>query len=315
MFSSASGLSVSAATRLNNVIEKKEGHYKETFEINGVKYFYEDNEEYTISITMSLNGDRIIAYKDKSVGDNEIYYLNETSNTLKTRYKNEPVDTSSIEMNSLQTSEIKDLENIKEKVLNNEIKLEKKSIQDFGEVTHFAESKDVDLLKPNSISDDARKVYKALAREEGPQYTYKWLMTRYSNGIEARLYGHKTFGAHKKASKIFKAGTAIGIIASFLSFPISKIVGIASWVSAGLATLELAKGSEFQEWSATAYRQKVVKIESVYPYRAFYDKHYSAAVGPKGAVLSKVLRTYKSSDYDSNDTLLSKGIEYYIRYH
>jgi len=319
MFSLASGLSVSAATSSNKVIEKNEGYYSEAFEVNGVKYFYEDNEEYTISITTSLNGDRIIAYKDKLGGnENEIYYLNETSNTLKTKYKNEPIYTTNIEMTSLQTSDIKNLENIKEKVLNNEIKLEKKSIQDFAEVTHLVESEDVSLLEPKIISNSttsASKVYQALAEEYGQQYTYKYLSSLTKSGYTGYLYEHMTFGAYEKTSLLFDAATSIGIIATALGTPISGLIGIAAWVSAGFASYELLMPTEFKKWNATVYKQKVVKVKSIYPYRAFYDRHLTAVTGSKGtAVLSNVKRTYKSSDYDSNYTLLSKGIDYYIRY-
>ncbi|MGG0720209.1 hypothetical protein ABE096_21895 [Robertmurraya massiliosenegalensis] len=81
-------------------------------------YFYEDTEKYTLTISKSLNGEEIIAYKDKNGKDDELYiqYKQGITNSV-----NESTVTyeANTEITLLDSIDVEYLENIKEEVLNN----------------------------------------------------------------------------------------------------------------------------------------------------------------------------------------------------
>lgn len=146
--------SAASASSFNDVLkgsEGEEGFYSETFELNGVHYFYEDTEKYTLTISKSLNGEEIIAYKDKNGKDDELYiqYKQGITNSV-----NESTVTyeANTEITLLDSIDVEYLENIKEEVLNNERILEKRSIQEFAIVTDLTEVEDENLLKAGTSS-------------------------------------------------------------------------------------------------------------------------------------------------------------------
>lgn len=303
----SSGLNVSAASSLNELSEIND-KYSESFELNGVQYFYEDTNNYTLSITKAPNGEESIAYKDKlSSNDDEIYYQYTPGTT-----ENKNSQATAKEISSLNATEERELNTIKEKVLNNEITLEKHSIKDFATVTHSNESKDASLLAADTSS--VSKVNYSLSQVYGEQYVNKYLTSLTKDGYTGYLYQHMTFGATPKTSFAFDALAAIGIVATAVGTPISTLLGIAAWVSAVGGSYQLLKPTSFDTWTAKVYYQKEVKVGTIYPYRSFYDLTLQAVTGSQGyAALSEVKSTYKSSDYDNNTSILSTGIANYIK--
>lgn len=301
-------LSVSAAS-------DSEGFYSEAFEIDGVQYFYEDTKSYTLTITKALNGEEIIAYKDKNGKEDEIYTQHKPGIT-KSDIEQTVTSEKNMEIISLNSIDVKEIENIKERVLNNEINLEKQTIQDFATVTNLTESESENSSLPSAGISSVSKVNHSLAQVYGAQFTNKYLTGTYKDGVAATLNQHMTFGASRNSSFLFNALAAIGIVATAVGTPVSGLLGIASWTSAAAGAYTLDFKSEFVTYNAKVYLQKEVKVDNVYPYRSFYDRGLTAVTGTQGyASLSSVNSTYKSNDYDSNSSILNTGIEYYLKYH
>lgn len=305
---------VSAATNLSDFQEQEkfEGTYKETIDLNGVHYFYEDTKDYTLTITKAPNGMEEIAYKDKTSKVDEIYYYfnpGEKVNKIKTTDLKATVE----EVKSLNVTAIAELEAIKEKVMNKELLLEKRSLQDFSAATPVTESKENSMSLAASTSG-VNSIYNSLAVEYGSTFVNKYLTSLTRNGTTGQLYQHMTFGATPKSSKLFDALTAIGVIATWASTPVKGIIGIASWASATGGYYTLMNPTEFKTWNAYVYNAKEVKVGSIYPYRSNYDITMQATTGINSyAALGSPSTKFKHSDYNSNLTVLQNGIDVYNR--
>ena len=214
----------------------------------------------------------------------------------------------------LSSIDVKVLEYVKEEVLNNGIVIEKHSIQEFATVTDLTEGEEVNLLQAGTFS--VSKINNSLAEVYGAQYTNKYLTSMTRDGYTGYLYEHMTFGSSPKTSFFFNALASIGIVATAVGTPITGLLGIAAWISAAGGAYQLLKPTDFDQWNSTVYLQKEVKVGTVYPYRAFYDRSLISVTGDRGnAALSSVKSTYKSSDYDNNSSILNTGITNYILYH
>ena len=321
LFISTSGLmnvlSVNAASTSNATSPsiESENYFSEAFESNGVQYFYEQTAEYTITITRALNGEQTIVYKDTlNNGSDEIFYHFEKRNSEISHYVYETIPEEEVQTIPLDSSDIEKLKSIRDAVLNNEITFEKQALQNIAEVTYFEEEGETDSL--SSIQPaSASKVTQALSAIYGSPYLNKYLTSLTRRGYTGYLYQHMTFGSSIKTSVLFDVLTGIGIVATAFGTPISSLLGIAAWVSAGAAGYQLVRLTSFSQWNATVYLQKEVKVSNSYPYRAFYERYLTAVTGSQGtAALSGVNSSYKSSDYDNNTTLLTKGIDLYIGY-
>lgn len=273
--------------------------YSETFEANGVTYFYEDTLTYTIVITDSINGEQTISFNDKTQKNDEILY------TLSKQGFN-----SNNKQISKQSSSDKDpnsIQEIKKNFFNGQINVER---IDLDSISVSIPPNDNNFFEINSAGlTGASAVNREMQKRYGSTFTYRYLTQLTRNGRTGTLYQHRTYGAIPEASRLFNTLTTIGIIASAFSTPASSLVALASWTSAAGSAYQLARSTTFTEWKATVYLQKLVKVGSIYPYRSYYDRHHKAITGSSGAYVDpQIVRTYKNSDYDNNTSILITGI-------
>lgn len=172
------------------------------------------------------------------------------------------------------------------------------------------------ILNAAADTSAISKIHYSLAAEFGSAYTSKLLTSKKEQGYTGYLYQHMTFGAtpSETARKAFDVLTAIGIIATWASTPVSGLIGLAAWTSSAAGYYVLMQPAEFKQWLARVYYQKEVKVEKIYPYRVFKDIKVTAVTGSKGyAALGTPVTEFKSSDYDKNADIISTGITNYIR--
>lgn len=313
----SSNSNVSYAAESNSVKKEKEGNYSESFELDGVHYFYEDTEIYTLTITKASTGEETIVYKDKlSKDEDEIYYQYKPGITEPRNESKMLKATAGVKIKSLKPADVKDLKKIKEKVLNDKTILEKRSIKDFASLVDSTENNGSGEFTATATTTITNRINSALSSVYGSQYSFKYVSSLYKNGYYGYLYQHMSFSHTPKMSWWFDALAGIGIIATVVGTPISTLIGLAAWTSSAVGAYVLLMPTEFNKWNAYVYYTKEVKVASIYPYRSYYTRRHTAVTGSLGgAALSSLESSTKSTDYDNNSSILNTAIDNYIRYY
>lgn len=148
----------------------------------------------------------------------------------------------------------------------------------------------------------------------GEPYRQKYSSSLVYKGHKAELYKSKTFQIYPEtiASKLFTAGTLIGVVAAFFSVPESTILIICSVVSNSLGLLALAFDYKPKIMVADINYGKEIKVHNYWPYRSDKTNYGKVLIGDRtGAYVYR--KTWENSDYEYDDDLMRKAVDNYLR--
>lgn len=122
------------------------------------------------------------------------------------------------------------------------------------------------------------------------------------------------FECYNYSSWWLTSGTAIGIVATWLSCPVKVIQAICATYTTATGVVSLLNSFNSYEYVANAHWNKEVKVGSIYPCRAGKTIEGRVLLGDNDASYRKgnIRQHY---DFDDNKALMRKGIEKYIQYH
>ncbi|BFT66676.1 hypothetical protein [Parvimonas parva] len=284
-----------------------EDSYRELIEYKNCKYYFEDTKKYTISITYNKDNGFIIDLKDKL--DNTI------SNTkIIKNYYNDDVFLEIRDSVLSKNIVFMEVEKIRDTNIGDKLSKEMKKVTFDDSI-----SKNKYLSGGSDPIDDEEykdyiKAYNELVEEYGTPYRQKYLSSLIYKGHKAELFQNKTFQIYPETteSKLFAAGTLIGVVASFLSVPESVILIICSVVSNALGLWALAFGYKPKVMTADVNYGKEIKVYNYWPYRSDKINHGRVLIGDRnGAYVYR--NTWKNNDYEYDENLMKKAIDNYLR--
>ncbi|MBU5438794.1 hypothetical protein KQI42_12270 [Tissierella sp. MSJ-40] len=282
----ASEMSLNPNIEIIESIENDGIVIKEITKIGDTYYYYEDNDNFTLSISENVNGYAEINMKDKL----EPNLINSTIINDRTEDFN-----------------IENFDVLRTDVLNNKIKLDKQLSVDFNE----------NITQPIELSTDssiASKITADLESYYGKEYSSKYLRSLVYRGYTGKLYESMHFEMYKHYSWDVYAGMSVSAIAALVSWPTTVINTVFTIVSLGTGGYGVIKDVTANEYVSKVHYNKIVEVRNIYPYRAGKTINRRSYVGDRSAASQ-----YKSerADYDFNDNeaLLRKGIDNYIQFH
>lgn len=273
--------------------ELEEYEIWETYdEKDGVKYYFKDTPQYTINIIGDANIH--VYFKDKSKNTLKVYENNQNTITQNSTLNNIKIDLPDF------SSGLND-KDIEQYVSNCELK-EEYNVSDF-EINEFRAS-DYEI---------ARRIDKKLSEYYGSTYSSKLIDSMSEQGKYAKLYERMHFERYKYHNWWLDAGTAIGLVATVVSWPATTIAAICATYTTATGVISLVNSFRSYEYVANVHWNKEVKVGSIYPYRAGKTTKGRVLLGDKDAAYKKG-KTTKHSDFDDNKGLMRIGINNYIEY-
>lgn len=262
-------------------------------EIDGVKYYFKDTPQYTINI---IEDDSVHVYlKDKS--ENKLKVYEKTSNYI---MKNSIFDNTTQKDSCDFNIGLND-QDIEKYISGFELK-EEYNVSDFEVGETRASEYEI-----------ARRIDEKLSEYYGSTYSNKFIDSMYEQGKYARLYESMHFERYKYHSWWLDFGTAVGLVATIVSWPTTTIMAICATYTTATGVVSLANSFNSYEYVANVHWNKEVKVGSIYPYRAGKTVKGRVLLGDIDAAYKKG-KTNKHSDFDDNKSLMRTGINNYILY-
>lgn len=294
----------------NNVkILKSEENNDEKIEISStdktIEYYYENND-FIIAISQLPNGKFDIVKNDKTINEvtQDFVEIDEIRKLVKysTDY-NISVNNVSEE---LLFTEIKELLQNKELILKNVVDIENKVINE----------------KANTIEsylagiDIAEKIDNALSECYGYPYSERSLDSLTQNGYTAYLTESMHFERYKHYSWFIDAYTTITAVSGWMGITQATVMQIFYTIfNTAISAYSIANDVTGNKYVANVHYNKMVRVFSIYPYRAGKTIPGYAYVGDRDASYEQKGSIREDNDFNENRTLMETGINNYINYY
>lgn len=262
---------------------KNDSYTQELSVIDNDTYFFEDTDEYTITIVLSKDNRLEIALIKKDT-PNRLLTYNEDLKKL----------------NLLGTNSDNFLK-IKEMSLNGKLEFE------IQEVTNTQYKEDGPDITPFSAS----RVTSFLHSEYGKPYSDTLLGTKTRNSATARLYGSRSYTTPNRQSRFLtpalKTIAQIAVLSGFSPLTVTLVARVI--LVNGVKYV--AEKQYLDRYTCKQMNTKTVYVNSLYQYYSGSDTTFTVIVGEKGEATEKS-STHGHSDFNNNSLLLDIGLDNYF---
>lgn len=282
---------ISKDIKITNVV-KNDKKYSQITECNGIKYYFEDTKEYTLTVTHIKNNNFLVYYKDK---------------ILNTMNKKE------IKINPLNDNVFN---KISDDIKQNTIKLE--FIENLAKTNSNKKEKIFNKNILKSISEDDKykdyvKIYNIMKEDFGEPFKQTYSKSLNYRGYTAKLYRTKSFIIYPEdfMQKLFRRKTLVSIISAYFSVPIDTVSkAITTILEHGMLVID--KDVTPSTFTADVNWSKEINVGKYWPYRADKMDKGRAFVGDRRAI--RMHKSYwENRDYSDDNSLMKTGIDNYIR--
>lgn len=282
------------------IYEESDNEIVELIELDGTYFYFQDTDEYTLSITKYPSGNVNVVKNDK------------LNNSLEESIITENQD-NEIQMFSARDIDIiSEMKLLSERVLDNQIELETDLSHYFENVVTYDEEEVIIDGNIHSNRSVASLIDEELSGEFGSPYNDRLRGGLSYRGYSASLYESMHFTRSKYTSWFINAGTAVGIVASLMGIPTSLVLKIFTYTSIGVGVYSIIADVTGNKYYADVHNNKTVKVKDIYPYRAGRSEYGFCYVGDKSAAYQSRNKVRQDYDFDDNTGLMRKGIDNYI---